>query len=42
MTYVDVLGQELVRYAVFVNDIVVHACAGCGSTEKEAEQSVVC
>jgi hypothetical protein len=38
-TYVDVFGQELVRYAVFINDIVVHAGAGRGCTGEEAEES---
>lgn len=42
MTYVNVFGEELVGNAVFVNDIVVHACAGRGRTEEEAEESVSC
>jgi hypothetical protein len=39
-TYVDILGQELVRYAVFVDDIVVHAGAGSRRSGEETEQSV--
>jgi hypothetical protein len=42
LTYVDVFGQELVRHAVFVNDVVVHARAGCCRTEKETEQATMC
>jgi hypothetical protein len=38
--YVDVFGQELVGNAVFIDDIVVHAGAGCCRTEKETEESV--
>lgn len=39
-TYVDIFSQELVRNAVLVDDIVVHAGARRRRTEKEAEQSV--
>lgn len=38
-TYIDVLGQKLVRYAVFVDDIVVHAGAGSCRTHEETEKS---
>ena len=38
-TYVNVFGQELVGNPVLVNDIVVHARAGCRRTEKESKQS---
>lgn len=39
-TYVNVLGQQLIRDAVFVDDVVVHASAcGC-SSEQETEQSI--
>jgi hypothetical protein len=41
-TYVDVLGQKLVRNAVFVDDIVVHAGAGRGCTCEETEQAKRC
>lgn len=40
-TYVDVLRQKLVRYAVFVNDIVVHAGAGACRTKEETEESEI-
>jgi hypothetical protein len=38
-TYIDVFGQELVGHAVFVDDIVVHARAGCGRACEETEES---
>lgn len=41
-TYVNVFGQELVGNTVLVNDIVVHARAGCRRTEKESEKSRNC
>jgi hypothetical protein len=41
-TYVYVFGQELVRYAVLIHDIVVHAGAGRGGTGEEAEKSGSC
>lgn len=40
MTYVDIFGQELIRDAVFIDDIVVHASAGRRRTEEEAEKTV--
>lgn len=36
-TYVDILGQKLIRYAVLVDDIVVHASASTGGSQQEAE-----
>jgi len=39
-TYVDILGQKLVRYAVLVDDIVVHAGAGSRRSGEETKQSV--
>jgi hypothetical protein len=38
-TYVDILSQQLVRNAVFVDDIVVHAGAGGRRAEEESKQS---
>jgi hypothetical protein len=38
-TYIDVFGQELVGHAVFIDDIVVHAGAGCGRACEETEES---
>jgi len=39
MTYIDILSQKLIRDAVFVNDIVVHAGAGSRRSEEETEES---
>jgi hypothetical protein len=41
-TYVDVLGQELVRDAVLVDDIVVHAGASCGRACEKSEEAKKC
>jgi hypothetical protein len=38
-TYIDIFCQKLVRDAVFVNDIVVHAGAGGCRAEEETEKS---
>lgn len=42
IAYIDVLSQELVRYAVFVDDIVVHASSGSGRAREEAEKPETC
>lgn len=39
LTYVDVFSQELVRDAVLVDNVVVHAGAGGGCSEEEAKKS---
>jgi len=40
LTYVDVLGQELVGHFVLVEDVVVNKCAGNTTAEKEAENPI--
>lgn len=39
MTYIDILSQKLIRDAVFVDDIVVHAGTGSCRSEEEAKES---
>lgn len=38
--YIDILGQELVRCLVLLQDVAVDAGAGEGATEQEAEETV--
>ena len=38
-TYINVFSQKLVRHFVLLEDVVIDASAGKGSTSKEAEQS---
>lgn len=38
--YIDILGQELVRCLVLLQDVAVDAGAGESATEQEAEETV--
>ena len=40
-TYVDILGQELVRDFVLVDHVVVECGARSGRSEKEAEDTMI-
>ena len=39
--YIDVLGEQLVRHAVFLHDVVPGCQAGGGGAEEEAKDSAV-
>jgi hypothetical protein len=39
-THVDVLGQQLVRHSVLVDDVIVEACAGDGGAEQEPKDAI--